>query len=247
MIRKATWIVLFSSFLSGITHAQDKKTNYEWGLNLGFMVYQGDLSNGRFGSFRTEKLFFDLHATKLLGDFFSARLNVSMGKLKGDDSKYKDPEYKRHRNFNFSSPVYELSARVLWDPTGKNYSIKGIAPYIFAGAGFSFLNIKNDWSQHDKDYFPVNADVLTQLSADSAHGVPGTIPVFPLGGGLKYFISPTWALNAEVSYRVTSTDYLDGFSKSANPDFKDSYLSYSVGIIYRPGKKDPLSCPTTKY
>ena len=241
---------IFFVFLSGIStvFSQKAKTDLEYGVNLGFMVYQGDLSNVRIGSLRTQKLFVDLHAAKLLGDFFSASLHFSMGKLKGDDTKFDTPEYKKHRAFNFRTPIYELTARILWDPFGKNYRFKGFSPYLFVGAGVTFLHIKRDWSQLDRDYFALTSPVLAELAEDSAQKLPNLIPVFPIGGGLKYIISPKLTLNAELGYRFnTTSDYLDGFSKSGNPKRKDSYASYSVGFIFRPGKKDPFSCPVPKY
>ncbi len=247
VIKAGAIFFFFSLFQTSVFSQRKIRGDVEYGLNVGMMVYQGDLSNSQFGSFRTQKLFFDLNATKLFGDNFSARLNLAVGKLKGDDTKYDKPDYMKHRAFNFTTPVYEISARLLWDPFGNNYGISGFTPYIFGGAGISFLNIKRDWSQLDKDYFSITSDVLINFSADSAHALPSTIPVFPLGGGIKYFLSPKLALNAEVSYRFTTTDYLDGFSRTANPGYRDSYLTYSVGVIYRPGNRDPLECPRPKY
>ena len=235
-------IISFSLFPQKTT-----KAHYEFGLNVGTMIYQGDLSESRLGSIKTQKLFADLHATRLFGNNFSARINFTIGKLHGDDARFEEPEYKCHRNFNFSTPVYELSGRVLWDILGRNYNIRGFAPYVFGGVGISFLNIRRDWSRLDPDYFPPNADVLTRLPEDIATELPNSIPVFPVGAGFKYFLSPKWAFNAELAYRLTSTDYLDGFSKAANPEYRDSYASFGVGIIYRPGKKDPLDCASWRY
>lgn len=243
--------VSFFIFFIGLVYAsfsqKVSRGNYEFGLNSGLMVYQGDLSTGRVGSVRTQKLFIDLNASRLLGEKFSFKVNFTMGKLKGDDSKYANPEYKRHRNFIFTSPVYEFSGRVVYDILGKNYSIMGIAPYVSAGAGISFLEIKRDWSRLDADYFPASSEVMTGLTEDIAYGLPDAIPVFPLSGGVKFFLSPKWALNGEITYRLTTTDYLDGFSKSANPKYNDSYFTYGVGIIYRPGKRDPLGCASPKF
>lgn len=245
--RAASFCFCLLVFHSTMFAQKSNRGNYEFGFNSGLMVYQGDLSLGRVGSIKTQKLFIDLNVTRLLGDHFSFKANFTLGKLKGDDAKYSSPDYKRHRNFNFTSPVYEFSGRVVYDILGKNYFIHGIAPYVSAGVGISLLNIKRDWSKFDPDYFPVNATVITGLPQDMAYELPKSIPVFPLGGGVKYFISPKWALNAEVTYRLTSTDYLDGFSKAANPEYNDSYFTYGVGIIYRPGKSDPLGCASPKF
>ncbi len=221
---------------------------YEIGANLGFMVYQGDLTPQQIGSFKTQKFALGLHAGKLLSPSFSLRANLAFGKLKGDDAKYAIPEYRQQRNFNFTSPVTELSAQLVWNITGRNYADKGFSPYVFAGAGFSFLKIKRDWSSMNREYFAgESSEVLTGLAIDSAHNLPRILPVVPIGIGMKYFFTPKWGVNAETSYRITNTDYLDGFSQSANADKKDTYLGYSIGLIYRSGKKNTLACPVIRY
>ena len=246
VFRKAAMMVLGLMF-AGHVMAQEGATKYEWGLNLGFTNYQGDLSGGATGSLKTQKLLLDVYATRLLGPYFSLRANLLISKLKGDDALFSKPDYKRHRNFNFTSPLYELSARFQWTPSGRNYSEFGFAPYLFAGMGVAFLDVKRDWSMIDRDYFVPPSDLLAGLGIDSLQSTPGSIPVLPIGGGVKYIISRTFALNAEMGYRLTRTDYLDGFSKSANPDLKDSYFTYAVGIVIHPGKKDRMSCPEPKY
>lgn len=234
--------------INAIANAQPANPKYEFGVNLGFLVYQGDLTPEKFGSFKTQKLALDLHASRIISPSFSVRANLSFGKLKGNDALYNNPDYRQQRNFNFTSPVTELSAQFVWNVAGRNYADKGFSPYLFAGAGLSFLKIKQDWSNINTTYFePETSEIWAGLAADSAHKLPGILPVIPIGAGMKYFISPHWAVNAETSYRLTSTDYLDGFSKAANPGKKDNYLDYSVGIIYRTGKKDRLGCPVMRY
>ncbi len=245
-----TWALIASiAFcISNTGFAQSDNPTYEFGVNLGFLVYQGDLAPGRFGSFKTQKLSIGLHASKILSPFFSARANLTFGKLKGDDARYSAPDYHQQRNFNFTTPATELSALLVWNVTGKNYADKGFSSYLFAGTGLSFLKIKRDWRNINTTYFgPESSEIWAGLAADSAHKLPRIIPVLPVGAGIKYFITPNWAVNAETAYRIATTDYLDGFSQAANPNRKDNYLGYSVGIIYRSGKKNRLGCPAIKY
>jgi hypothetical protein len=228
--------------------AQTNQPRYEFGLNLGFTVYQGDLTPKRLGSFETQKFSLGFHASRLFSPSFSARANLLFGKLKGDESVYENPEYRQQRNFKFISPVTELSVQAVWNVLGRNYVQKGFSPYVFAGGGFAFLNVKPDWSNINTTYFPKeSAEVWTGLAADSTHALPGVIPVIPLGVGVKYFFTPRLAINAESSYRLSYTDYIDGFSQAANPEKKDHYLNYSIGIIFRTGNKDKLKCAKMKY
>jgi opacity protein-like surface antigen len=245
---KVALIAFITVYASVTVYAQIDNPKYEFGANLGFLVYQGDLTPEKLGSFKTQKFSFGLHASRLLSQSFSVRANLLIGKLKGNDGLYDNPEYRKQRNFNFTSPVTELSAQLVWNVTRKNYADKGFSPYLFAGAGFSLIKTSRDYSNINTTYFdPETSEVWTGLAADSAHKLPRVIPVIPIGAGIKYFITPNWGVNAETAYRITTTDYLDGFSEAANPAKKDSYLNYSIGIIYRTGKNNRLGCPVMKY
>jgi opacity protein-like surface antigen len=238
-------MALFASM--GIT-AQDTKPKYEFGVNLGFLVYQGDLTPQRLGSFETQKFSIGLHASKILNASVSVRANLLLGKLKGDDAVYDNPEYRQQRNFNFTSPVTELSGQLLYNILGRNYAEKGFSPYVFAGVGLALVKVKRDWSNTNVSYFGnESSEFVTGLAADIAHSTPRILPVIPIGVGVKYFFTPKLAVNAESSYRLSRTDYLDGFSQAANAQRKDHYLNYSIGVIYRTGSKNKLACPKMKY
>lgn len=231
-----------------VSQTQIDQPKYEFGFNAGFLVYQGDLTPEKLGSFKTQKLSFGIHAARIMSPTFSVRGSLLLGKLYGDDAKYDSPEYRQFRNFSFTSPVFELSGQLVWNFLGRNYKDRGFSPYVFAGAGLSKLKIKRDWSRVDLTYFnPEVSEMWAGLAADTTQKMPGVIPVIPLGVGVKYFFTPKLAVNAESSYRFLFTDYLDGFSKAANPNRKDSYLNYSVGLIYRTGKKNRLACPVVRY
>ena len=234
--------------ISGTGYAQSDNPKYEFGINIGFLVYQGDLTPEKLGSFRTQKLSLGLHASRILGPAFSLRGNILIGTLVGGDALYSFPEYRQQRNFSFISPVAELSAQLVWNVAGRNYAHKGLSPYLFAGAGVSFLSIKKDWSNINTSYFDSElSDIWTGLAIDAAHQSPHIVPVVPVGAGIKYFFTPHWAINAEASYRLDLTDYIDGFSHAANPARNDHYLNYAIGLIYRPFKKSRMSCPALKY
>ncbi len=245
---KATFVIIIAIGMGLPAAAQLNHPKYEFGINLGFLVYQGDLTPEQIGSLKTQKLSLGLHAGKLLSPSFSVRANLAFGKLRGDEALYNKPDYRQQRNFNFSTPVTELSAQLVWNITGKNYADKGFSPYLFAGAGIAFLKIKRDWSNINTTYFdPETSDIYSRLAIDSAHKLPGILPVLPVGAGVKYYFTPKWGVNAETTYRIATTDYLDGFSQSVNPGKKDNYWGYSVGIIYRAGKKNLLDCPVVRY
>lgn len=214
------------------------------GLNGGIYVYQGDLTPAVLGSFRTMKPGFSFFAKKPINHFLAARLHISISSLKGDDSRYSKPEYRQQRNFYFTTPVKEFSGQLVWNIRGMNYEDRGIQPYIFSGAGISLIRTSKDYSRMDLAVFGEGSDVWAGLAVDNAHGTPRTLFSVPVGVGAEYPISNRFSVNIETSYRFIFTDYLDGFSQSANPKLQDHYHSTSAGIIYKFGNRDKgVACP----
>jgi opacity protein-like surface antigen len=225
--------------------AQLNIPKYEIGLQAGFFVYQGDLTPEQWGAYRTPGIALGISGSRILGPSFSLRAAFQAGRLRGDDSAYANPEYRRHRNFRFTTPVYELSGQLVWNILGHNYVARRgtISPYLFAGAGLSVVNIKRDWSRFDAGYFENEPATLQGLQEDQQRNPPKLLPVIPVGAGVRFTLSPRVDLQAETNYRFTFTDYLDGFSRSVNPDKKDAYHSHTVGVVYRLGMKNSFDCP----
>lgn len=220
---------------------------FQFGVGAGTFIYQGDLTPSALGSYRTMKPVISLFASKFLTPSFSARANLAFGGLRGDDAKYSNPAYRQQRNFNFRSPVAELSAIGEWNVLGRNYISRGLAPYVFAGVGYSFLRIRRDWSNLNTEYFSAESELMTGLTEDAQRSLPKGLLVMPVGIGARYYLSDKIGISAETSYRFTSTDYLDGFSRSANPSKRDYYYSHTIGVVYRIGKKNTLDCPVIRY
>jgi Domain of unknown function (DUF6089) len=220
-------------------------SKYEVGLSGGTFVYQGDLTPERLGAYKTIKPQLSLHIYRKINTTFSMRLNVSRGRLYANDAKYSNPDWRQQRNFNFTTPVTELYLQGVW--SFLENSQPRFSPYIFAGAGISFLKIKRDFSNFNAAYFGESAEVNAGLAEDAAINLPRTIAVAPFGAGVRYTLSDRFSLIGETSYRLSFTDYLDGFSKSANPAKNDHYLSHNIGVVYSFGKKNKsLGCPVVK-
>lgn len=242
-------ILPFSVFLSiTVARGQDLPF-YEFGLNLGRMVYQGDLTPSPIGSFRTSRTSFGITAARILPMSFSVRASFVHGGLAGNDGIYSSPAYRQQRNFRFTSPVNELAAQLVWSYPGVPRYGKGFSPYFFAGAGISMFRVRPDASGFNAEFFGTEAaDIQAGLAQDQQHGTPGVLPIVMAGGGLKYFFHQSWGVNLEASYRTAFSDYLDGFSQSVNPTLNDHYMNYSVGVLYRKGKKgSSVDCPKIKY
>ncbi len=239
--KSAAAIILIISSTSSV-RAQIDLSKYEVGVSGGLMVYQGDLTPEKIGAYKTMKPQFAFHVYRIMSPSFSLRFNFNRGKLYGDDAKYATPDWRRQRNFNFTTPVTELSLQGVWNIMQARQP--RLAPYVFGGIGLSFVKIKRDWSNLNTAVFGDGSDIQAGLTADAATTTPSTLPVIPLGAGVRYALSERFSLNAETSYRLSFTDYLDGFSKAANPNKNDHYFTHSIGLIYSFGKKNKtLGCP----
>ena len=240
-------IVLFFIFFMGYKSQAQFYKELSVGLNAGAYIYQGDLTPDPLGSFRTIRPGLSLFAKKPLNHFLAVRVHMSFATLKGDESRYSKPEYRQQRNFSFTSPVIELSGQLVWNILGRNYNDYGIMPYIFSGAGVSFVHPIKDYSRMDPAVFGESSAVLTGLAVDNARGTSNTLFSVPVGVGAEYPLSERFSVNIETSYRFVFTDYLDGFSQSANPKLQDHYHSTSAGVIYKFGKKiKGTGCPVVK-
>ncbi|MBM3416242.1 MAG: porin family protein [Bacteroidetes bacterium] len=227
--------------------SQSNSSKFEAGAGFAAFVYQGDLTPDRFGSFVTTRPGVYLTAAKILGPAFMIRVNISFGSLRGDETKYDNPEYRKFRALKFRTPVAELSPQLVWHPLIKNNSTIGISPYLFGGAALAWFNVNRDYSGFDADYFGDATDIPERIQQDEEQRLPAFRIVMLAGAGMRYNLSERLAVHAELTYRFPFTDYLDGFSKAANPGQKDHYHSVSAGAVYRTGKKSSVACPVIKY
>lgn len=222
--------------------AQIDPFKYEVGINVGSYIYQGDLAPSYAGSFKTPGLAIGMQVTRKLTTSFSARVEFNSGRLKGDDAKYPDPEWRSQRNFSFETRINELAATLIWAPARFDGRLK---PYVFAGAGIAFVNVTRDYSNYNPEYF-VGTTVTADLEEDLATALPAQIPIIPVGIGLRYVISERISLVPEASFRYISSDYIDGYSKSGTSDRDDKYFKYSIGLTYSFWNKSQYDCPVVK-
>jgi hypothetical protein len=228
--------------------AQLKLSNWQVGVNGGVFVYLGDLTPSPLGSFKTLQPTGTLYISRILNPSFILRTNLVYGLLAGNESTYSSPAYRQQRNLSFSSPVKEVSELLVWNMYGNNNNEIGkrFSPYLFGGAGLSFLRVSRS-SNLNKSFFVNEPQVETGLAADLARIPPKVILVLPIGAGVEYYLYSKMSLTAETDFRYTFTDYLDGFSLAANPAKNDFYQSYTIGLVFKFGKSDNVECPVVKY
>ena len=232
----------------GIATAQLNLSKWQVGINGGVFVYQGDLTPSTLGSYKTLQPAAGFYISRILNPSFILRTNLAFGKLAGSDARYKEPAYRQQRNLSFSSPVTEVSELLVWNMFGNNGNEIGnrFSPYLFGGAGVNFLNVSRT-SNLNKTFFANEPQVAIGLARDLTRTPPKAILVLPVGAGVEYYLTPQLSLTAETNFRYTFTDYLDGFSRVANPAKKDFYQSHTIGLVFKFGKKNGLDCPVIKH
>lgn len=236
-------------FVPVVCFTQSVFTNrLEAAIDAGVFIYQGDLTPRAIGSYATLRPRVGVSVAYFLNRSLAAAANIGFGSLAGSDGRYANPEYRRQRNFAFSTPVNEFSVTLVWDILRKNgrEGRRGLAPYLFAGAGLTVLNIRRDWSRYNDEYF-IGENLSVRLAEEVAERPPAFLPVFPVGGGLKYFINDKIAVKAETNYRIMFSDRLDGFSRAVNPATGDNYYSHSLGVVFSLGYKNRNDCPPVRF
>jgi opacity protein-like surface antigen len=232
-------------FLTVSAKAQFTDASYEVGVSAGAVVYQGDLTPSALGSYRTLRPVLNLWGSKRFTQNFSVRANLALGSIHGDDARYSSPEWRKERNLNFTTSITELSALGVWDIDGGR---RRFSPYVFAGAGFALVRVHRDASGFNAAYFADDKPATEGLATDLARTTPRLVPVIPIGAGIRYTVNDQWSVHAETSYRLSHTDYLDGFSQAGNPSRYDHYQTWTIGLSYRfgGGGSGGVGCPVFK-
>jgi len=237
-------IVIIFVFDKTEVQAQYQTSRYEFGVNVGTLVYQGDLTPGYAGEAKSLKPSLGMSVRRLLTRHLALSANLLVGKLAADESKYTDPQWRKDRSFNFTTRLTELSALAVWNFNKiREYYQPRFMPYVFAGAGLTLLHIRKDWSKVNTGVYGEVSQVQTGLAIDTLQSPHKVIAILPFGIGLKYRFTPQLFFNAAITYRLTTSDYIDGFKYAGNAAKRDSYYGISGGILYTFGS---YKCPPVK-
>lgn len=222
------WFVLLSLFSTSLS-AQTAK--WEFGPMFISSNYMGDLAGNVYPTLKGSDWGGGLFLRRDLGERFSVRLNAAYGRFKGDDNNF--PERFGLRGISFTGNATDLSLLGEWDLFGKKRYKGGrfnktLSPYIIGGVGAAYLQ--------PKTLFPSTSTEWPGASEDQNVTLNRVTMVLPMGGGLRYDLSPKVTLGLEAGLRMTFSDYVDGVSKAANPGNNDWYVFTGVSLAFRFGK-----------
>ncbi|MFN4146121.1 MAG: DUF6089 family protein [Runella sp.] len=215
------------------------QTSPRWEISggVGAVGYLGDLNQNRFWS-RAFRSGAHAEAKRYLNDFLALRYRFQVGQFCGKDSYYPN---RQSRNLSVEPLFIENALLLDWDWYNLNplfyrqrYSAQAVfSPYLFTGIAVVYANPKPTFDQTLTPYTWIREGIAQDQNArySKMH------VAFPLGGGIKYDLSPDWIISAEASIRLTTTDYLDGVSMAGNPDRTDSYQMGTLTLTKRLGLK----------
>lgn len=227
------YVLLILCFTSLVAEAQYfnntnpwKTRRREYTVGGGLTNYMGDL--GGLNRKGTNWFLFDLEFSQFKYGFYgSYRYNIShrhssslslfYGKVTGSDKLTSEP-YRNNRNLKFSSKIIELSWNyeffIIRPQPGHIYNIEGAKglhgikwdAYLFIGIG-AFYYDPIAYGRHLRYYGTEGQGLLGQKPYYNLFAVS-----LPMGFGGSYYISKSFKIGLETSYRWTSTDHLDDVS-----------------------------------
>ncbi|HVZ95838.1 MAG TPA: DUF6089 family protein [Chitinophagaceae bacterium] len=181
----------------------------EYGLSIGVAHYFGDLNNR--ADLNRPKIALGAFYMKDLNPYVGVRLNFHYAQL-GYSDQYSENEFQRRRNLSFNTNIFEIALRgdfnfFQYNPSDPSHSF---TPYATLGVGvFSY----NPYAYLDgtKYYLrPLHTEGETFYKGRKEYGTMAAC--VPVGLGIKYAVTEKVNIRFEISYRFTSTDYIDDVS-----------------------------------
>jgi len=185
-----------------------KCQTYELGIFAGASNYQGSIAPDIV--VKTSHPAFGLAFKRNMNNgYFCYSINLNYGEISGADSNNK---LNKARNLSFRSPITELSAQIEFNfyqfyATGVIEPNKW-TPYVYTGLSVFHFN--------PQAYYEGTWYNLQPLGTEGQGLLPGAPKRYslnsvaiPIGGGIKWHISPRLNIDLHCSFQGTFTDYLD--------------------------------------
>jgi OmpA-OmpF porin, OOP family len=214
-----------------------KMLRYEVGAGVGATQIFGDIGGtadekNLFGlkdiSFNESRLAYGAHARYKLNTQFSIKANLNGGFAKGSDAGSRNDRGRSYKAtfFEFSGQFeYYLLTEEPKQRSSAMYSKKGMLNNYSSLSLYGFLGIGVNYSMLKHNYSSI-------LPVDS-YKSSNVAPVIPLGIGVKYVIDERWFIGAELGYRWTFSDYIDGYKQIESSKHNDVYYFLLFTANYR--------------
>lgn len=188
--------------------------NTEIGLLVGPSIYTGDIEVSPKNFLPQTRPAVGIFGRQHFSEKWAVRALFAIGGVTGDEKKYPTSKELENRGLNFKGTVAELSLLPEWRP----FSFGNVHFYTFAGLAAIYVNPKSNFNDQG------SSSTNPQIVEDQNQKYPKIALAIPVGGGLQWNINETTAIGGEIGLSKTFTDYIDGFSATANPRSKDFYF-----------------------
>jgi len=235
MVKKI--VILIFAICYGTAYGQTSlydsyKNDGEFGIGVGAGHYFGDLNTN--GAVNRPKFSAGLFFIKQFNNYIGLRIAGDYAFL-GYSDIYSKNETQIRRNLSFNTNLWELSLSGYFNffrfiPGVEGYKF---TPYLSLGAGvFSY----DPYAYLDGTKYYLRQLGTEGQNVDSNKKQYSTMAVcIPFGVGIKYSINQNVNVFAEVSYRFTTTDYLD--------DVSTTYAGASAFILTHPDGTQEVETP----
>ncbi len=202
-------ILLFAMCAAHAGRGQMYFTPLEVGIAGGVSQYFGDL-NEHYGV-KTVHGAGGFYLRRRINSYIAAKVVANYTKVSYDD-KYNKASYPLLRNLNFESTVTEIAAQAEFNffgfVTGDPY--RRFTPFLTGGVGVFFYDPYTDYNGKKVYLRPLGTEGQNAGYSDRKYG--STAVCFPVGAGVKFWLTAGVNLTLEIADRLTLTDYLDDVS-----------------------------------
>lgn len=201
-----SWLCAALLVCACLCHAQ----SFHIGAGGGFASYLGDLQINPF-LINTKDPGMAIQAGYTINRAFTLRIGFNAGHVSAADrNNSADLQY---RNLSFASWISECNLLMEYAPV--SLARNRIEPYVYGGIAVFRFNPYTYDNAGNKVYLrPLSTE--GQGMPEYPHRKPyGLIqPSLPMGGGIKFTLTPLLTLSVEMGYRKTFTDYIDDVSRT---------------------------------
>jgi hypothetical protein len=205
-----TWCLILTLFLSLNADAQVFYRRSEFGAAIGSAHYFGDLNpNIGFKDIGySGGIFYKYNFTH----YIALRMGLSYGNVGYSDS-YSDNPYQQLRNLDFRSNIFEghIAAEFHFFQYAIGDFDHRFTPYVSIGAGYFRYDPYTTYMGKRYLLRPLGTEgQLFEEYKDRRYN--GGAIAFPIGLGVKFWLSKGLTISLEAVNRSTTTDYLDDVS-----------------------------------
>ncbi len=238
MFRTIVVVLLLSGFAGSVQAQRWKLRRYEVGGGIGVAQVFGDIG----GTIDKENLYglkdikidethlaIPLYVRYKLDPVYSVKVNAALAFGQGDDEgsrndrgrSYKTTlfEFSGQGEYYFIAEERRFKSAAMFNRRGMLNNYMSFSAYGFLGIGGVYSKANVTFTQDATDYDKIKASNI---------GV-----VFPFGLGLKYIIDDRWLMFAELGYRYSVTDYIEGYKQERDSKHSDVYYFLTFSLGYR--------------